>query len=96
MNPAEAAVAHHEDVVAALGVAQDTLHESVEIVAGVQFAAERGKGSGYVPFHAAAVAEHLVGFGQAFWQGGFHAAELHGVGTRFEHGQDARTAYFLP
>ena len=96
MNPAEAAVAHHEDVVAALSVAQDALHESVEIVASVQFAAERGKGGGHVPFHAAAVAEYLVGLSQASGQGGFHAAELHGVGARFEHGDDARTAHFLP
>ncbi|KAG0732503.1 hypothetical protein G6F23_014254 [Rhizopus arrhizus] len=36
-----------------------------------------------------AEAEHQVGVGQRLGQAGGHGAQLHGVGTRFQHRQDA-------
>ena len=83
-------------MVACLRGGGDAVDKVVQLRADVGLAAQRGERGGYVPVHAACVAEYLVGGFQAACQRVCHCAEFHGIGARFQHGDDARAADFLP
>ena len=96
MYAAEAAVAHNQHMVAALGKRRQIIHETVKIAADMQLAAQRCQSSLHIPIHAAGIAEHRIGRLQAARQRGLHRAKLHGIGTRLQHGHNPRAAHFLP
>ena len=91
MNPVETAIAHHQNLVARTSVCADPVKQSIEIVADHGFFTHRGQYLASIPAEMGGVAVGPVGFDQAVRQLRFHHAELHGVRTWFEDGQNARS-----
>src|SRR5512139_383743 len=92
VDAAEAAVAHHQHVVAGAGVFHQLDDEFLDLVEHARLGTQRGERLGGVPAEVGAVAVDEVGTREAGGQLRFHDAELHGVGARFQYGEDARLA----
>ena len=79
----------HQHMVARARRAHDVLDQLVDAVGHHRLRAHRRQRRGGVPAVVALQAERQVGLFQRPRQLGLHRAELHGVGARLEHRQDA-------
>ena len=96
VNSAEAAVTHHEDVIAGVRVGDDRRDEGIEIAVDSRLRAKRRERDSRIPAKLPGVTENHVGAGKACRQRVLHGAQLHRVRPRLQHRDDARGAHCAP
>ncbi len=90
MNSTKAAIAHDQNLVTRPGRCGNAAHHLLQPIENLGLMTQRGKCLGRVPAQIVGIAPNLIGLLQALGQQGLHAAQFHGIGARFQHGQDAR------